>query len=99
MKSYSKIRHIQESNKRLETRFLFEQTIGGITYSVQENPQTKKFRIFITSPKYTTPTDAKTALPSGTNWVDYDTKEAAQKVIDDMANSDTLGKPENGGKQ
>ena len=24
---------------------LFEQTIGGITYSVQENPQTKKFRI------------------------------------------------------
>ena len=76
----NKLKNIQEANKRLEVRMLFE-TTEGVSYSIQQNPQTKRFRIFATTPKFKTPTDAETVFGKGTYWRDYSTQDEAQRTI------------------
>ena len=64
---------------RSSKQYLIERKVGDFTYSVV--PKNGKFRIYVTGGKYTTPIDAETAFGKATNWVDYDTKEAAQEKI------------------
>ena len=80
----SKLKNIREANIRLESRMLLEQTDTKeeIVYSIQQNPQTKKFRIFVTTPKFKTPTDAESVFGASTNWKDYASEQDAQKIID-----------------
>lgn len=80
----SKLRTIREANIRLEARMLMEQTktAAEVVYSIQQNPQTKKFRIFVTTPKFKTPTDAESVFGASTNWKNYDSQADAQKIID-----------------
>jgi hypothetical protein len=56
----------------------------GIKYSVQN--VNGKFRIFVTTPKYTTPTDAATVFGEGTMWKDYNTEDEAKKAIASVEN-------------
>jgi hypothetical protein len=59
--------------------------ISGVAYTVQQDPQTKKFRIFVTTPKFKTPTDASKVFGQGTMWVDYNTSAEAEKVIQSLS--------------
>lgn len=85
-RSYSKRRHIQEANLRLEKRFLNEQAEqhSQIEYSVQQNPQTKKFRIFVVTDKVKTPTDALTVFGENQYWKDYPSQRDAQQAIESI---------------
>jgi len=67
-----------------------EQTADGMTYSVV--PINDKFRIYVKGGKYTKPTDAETAFGKGNAWVDYNTRQDAQKTISSIVN-----KPKKGG--
>jgi hypothetical protein len=57
----------------------------GITYSVQTVPS-GKFKIFVTTPQYTTPTDAFTVFKGGAMWKEYNTQQEAQTAIDSILN-------------
>lgn len=61
-------------------------TKDGITYTVQAIPS-GKFKIFVTTPKYKTPTDASTVFGGGSMWKEYTTQDEAQKAIDSVVNS------------
>ena len=62
----------------------------GITYTVQTIPS-GKFKIFVTTPKYKTPTDAFTVFGGGSMWKEYSTQEEAQKAIDSVVKNSKLG--------
>ena len=61
--------------------------INDIVYTVQQTPQTNKFRIFVTTPTYKTPTDAATVFGQGTMWSDYNTSADAYKAIQTLRSS------------
>ena len=61
--------------------------INDIVYTVQQTPQTNKFRIFVTTPTYKTPTDAATVFGQGTMWSDYNTSADADKAIQTLRSS------------
>ena len=61
--------------------------INDIVYTVQQTPQTNKFRIFVTNPTYKTPTDAATVFGQGTMWSDYNTSADAYKAIQTLRSS------------
>ena len=61
---------------------LISEQNSGIIYSVQN--VNGKFRIFVTTPKYTTPTDAATVFGTGTMWKDYNTEDEAKKAIESV---------------
>ena len=61
--------------------------INDIVYTVQQTPQTNKFRIFVTNPTYKTPTDAATVFGQGTMWSDYNTSADADKAIQTLRSS------------
>ena len=61
--------------------------INDIVYTVQQTPQTNKFRIFVTTPTYKTPTDAATVFGQGTMWSDYNTFADAYKAIQTLRSS------------
>lgn len=63
---------------------LISEQNSGIKYSVQN--VNGKFRIFVTTPKYTTPTDAATVFGTGTMWKDYNTEDEAKKAIASVEN-------------
>jgi hypothetical protein len=69
-------------------------TKDGITYTVQTIPS-GKFKIFVTTPTYKTPTDASTVFGGGSMWKEYATQDEAQKVIDSVVNSQ-VNKPKPG---
>lgn len=83
----NKLKNIQEANRRFESRILIEQQSGEIKYSIQQNPQTKRFRIMVTTPKFRNPTDAETVFGKAQNWINYTTQAEAQKVIDSLVKS------------
>ena len=60
-----------------------------MTYSVV--PINNKFRIHVTGGKYTEPTDAETAFGKGNAWVDYNTREDAEKTINTIVNNKKKG--------
>lgn len=80
----NKLKHIQEANRRLDARLILEQTTENLKYTVQQNPQTKRFRIFATNSKFKTPTDAETVLGKNQYFRDYTTQDEAQRAIDDI---------------
>jgi len=80
-KSFSKIRHIQESNLILEKRLIKEQfSRDGVTYTVQKVPS-GKYKIFVTDATYKTPTDATEVFGGGETWKEYNTDDEAYNVI------------------
>ena len=86
-RSYSKIRHIQESNLRLERRLMKEQfSKDGVTYTVQKVPS-GKYKIFVTDATNKTPTDAATVFGGGENWREYNTDGEAYDVIRNIINT------------
>ena len=86
-RSYSKIRHIQESNLILEKRLMKEQfSKDGVTYTVQKVPS-GKYKIFVTDATHKTPTDATTVFGGGETWKEYNTDGEAYNVIRDIISS------------
>jgi hypothetical protein len=61
----------------------------GITYSVQKIPS-GKFKIFVTTPTYKTPTDASIVFKGGTMWKEYNTGQEAQDAINSLKGGDGL---------
>jgi len=70
-------------NEQLKTK-------DGVTYTVQTIPS-GKFKIFVTTPKYKTPTDAFTVFGGGSMWKEYSTQEEAQKAIDSVVKNSKFG--------
>jgi len=91
-KSFSKIRHIQESNLILEKRLIKEQFSkeqrdkDGVTYTVQKVPS-GKYKIFVTDATHKTPTDATIVNGGGDIWKEYNTDVEAYNVIRDIISS------------
>jgi hypothetical protein len=73
-------------NEQLKTK-------DGVTYTVQTIPS-GKFKIFVTTPKYKTPTDAFTVFGGGSMWKEYSTQEEAQKAIDSVVKNSKFGDSE-----
>ena len=87
-KSFSKIRHIQESNLMLERRLMKEQlSKDNVTYTVQKVPS-GKYKIFVTDATHKTPTDASTVFGGGENWIEYNTDGEAYNVIRSLISSE-----------
>ena len=82
----NKLKNIQEANIRLESRIILEDSTEQIKYTVQQNPQTKRFRIFATNSKFKNPTDAETVFGKNEYFRDYTTQDEAQRAINNINN-------------